>query len=519
MSKVLTINNVGYNQVSSDLDPSNLPANAISSGLNFRAIRDCIESYNGHTQLYAPSSGFEVGALDVVVTSNGSYYVLLGKGAVKVFDGISWYDITTADLIATPMSSGEEQSWVKTKLGSIPIYNNVYHYPVYWSPQSTSQVLQYLKFDATNTWKAKNYRCAAIRAHKNFLFALNLTEGSTELPYSYRWSHPADINGLPPSWDDTDISYIASKEQIAGSGGNIIDGRSIGGSFCIYSASAINILDYTGGEFVWANRNLSAHYGLLSLDCVTDLAGINYFITDGDILRNDGNSLESILDTKMRRAFAASLSSSNYANCKALSVPNKSEVWFFIVEEGSTLPSIIYIYNVLTNIVSVRSISNMSAAAYGVKFSGNDSWDSAVGSWDTEETPWNNSTSPFNSEVLSVGQSNSAVYTLDSTSTSYDTVLERTDLSLTDELDKATTIVNVYPKIHCDGLVNFRLGSQRFVGDDVTWKTAVTFDPRVQRKISLRSTGKLHAWKLSSIGADKFKFYGMSIEFELAGSR
>lgn len=500
--------------------PGSLPLDAISYAVNCRAVDDKLEAYNGKTDLYTPASNFYAGCIDFLISDGNTYHVVLGRGQVQVFNGVVWYDITPTSLASTPMGLNQELEWTKTKLGSIPIYNNYNYYPVYWSPQQTTQKLLPLKFDASHTWEAKNYKCKAMRAHKNFLFALNLTEGITKYPYSYRWSHPADTNGLPPSWNDADLNYVASKEQIAGSGGDIVDGMSLRDAFCIYSKNAITILDYVGDEFIFKARTLSESFGLVANNCLVEFKGIHYILSDGDILKVDGNSIESVLLNKQRRKLTATLSNTSYDNCFALAVPNKSEVWFFIVEDGYTVPNIIYMINTNTGSVYTREVSGVTSAVYGLRASVDDSWDSGpIGTWDSDTSIWDQSSySPFASKVLGVELSNSAICSLDETTTNYNTVIERTDL-VPEGISRATTVVAVYPRVTCPGNVGVQIGSQQHVNGPVTWKPLLQFNPNTDRKLCMRTTGKAHAIRFTSVGNYKFSLAGFDIEVVDAGVR
>lgn len=519
-SLLKTVDKLGLYSPVSDIDASNLSLELFSSGYNFRTVDDKILSYSGKAELYAPTADFKGGLIDYIFSSGNTYYVVLGRIAAQVYNGVSWTDISPA--LGFSLSAGQELDWTATKLGNIPIYNNSNLHPLYWSPQQTSQSLQYLKFDAGNTWKDKGYTCAVMRAHKNFLFALNLVEGANTYPYSYRWSHPADNNSLPPSWDDSDLAYIASKEQIAGSGGDIVDGQSLRDAFCIYSKNAITILNYIGGEFIWNAQSLSGYYGLIASNCVVEHKGVHFFISDGDILRNDGNSLVSILKQRLRRKFASSISNSNYTSCFALAVPNKDEVWFFIVEEGSTYPSIVYIYNATADTVSLREVSNITHATYAPKAAADDSWDSgfnATDPWGLSVESWDYTKySLFDSHVLGVSDL-STIYTLDETYNAYNTVLERTDWIPDNNIDSASTILNVFPKIKSSGTVLIQLGSQQHVGGVVSWKPAIVFNPNTDRKVAMRTTGKCHAWRVSSIDNNKFEISGFGIQYTYAGAR
>ena len=227
-------------------------------------------------------------------------------------------------------------------------------------------MLQPLQFDASNTWAAKGYRCQVMRSHKNFLFAMNLQEGAVELPNAYRWSHPADINGLPASWDETDTAYIAGKDQIGGDKGAIIDGLSLRDAFCIYSESGVSILDYTGGEFIWRLRELSFTTGLFAKNCVVEVKGSHFFLADGDIVTNNGSTLDSIVHNVLRKRLNAKANSTYYDRSFVARNDTLKEIWFCVPEDDSVYPSTAYIYNWKDNSWSIRDLpEGLPSATFG----------------------------------------------------------------------------------------------------------------------------------------------------------
>ena len=67
--------------------------------------------------------------------------------------------------------------------------------------------------------------------------------------------------------------------------------------------------------------------------------------------------------------------------------------------------------------------------------------------------------------------------------------------------------------------MSIQFGSQDYPGAPVRWKPAVVFNPSTDRKIDIRTTGELHAWRFQSIGKIAWKLSGFTIEFERAGVR
>jgi hypothetical protein len=82
-----------------------------------------------------------------------------------------------------------------------------------------------------------------------------------------------------------------------------------------------------------------------------------------------------------------------------------------------------------------------------------------------------------------------------------------------------STIVAAYPKIEGIGDVLITLGSQDYPNAPIRWKPPVTFTPGRQRKINVRTTGALHAFKIESIGPGQFTMSGIDFEYAPAGFR
>jgi hypothetical protein len=577
--KLFPIRNVGEVSLNTDLVPWELSPNFITYGKNFRALNKNLFAYQTNTPVLPVDSSGYAGNRLIATTSAGTNYILaMGKAAVKVFNYVNWTDISSAQGYGSiPLNT--ESQWTSTLLGSIPVISHPFHGIEYWSPQNVVQKLRALQFSPpntvtsgsfvvgkqytiktlgttdftligasantvgvtftatgtglgtgtatdiiSNTWFDKGYRCKVIRAHKQFLFALGLIEGSTELNNSYRWSHPADINGLPFTWDETDLSAIAGKDSIGADSGDIIDGATTGDSFSIYSERGIVALDFIGNEFVWRKRQISTIAGLLSKDCVVEVEGNNFFISNGDIIRNDGRSLTSLMNNRLRKDFAALIDTNNFRNSYAVKLKHENEVWFCVPISGSTYPNIAYVYNWIDDTWSVKDLpANISHSVYS-KISPNvDTWESSVGTWDTDPDIWvGTGDSPFLSGIVGVNPTaGSALFDLFSNVyvDPINAVIERTGLVFNDSDVTVSTITRVYPHMQGAGTVLIEIGSHDYVNSGVRWKPAILFNIGTDRKIDVRSTGELHAYRLTSVGDNSFTFNGLTFEYEDNGVR
>ena len=362
-----------------------------------------------------------------------------------------------------------------------------------------------------------------MRSHRNFLFALYLEEGGTVFPDSYRWSHPADINGLPATWDEADPAFLAGKAALGGDGGAIIDGLSLRDAFCIYSENGIDILDYTSDQFVWRRRELSSTSGLLSRNAVVDVKGTHFLISEGDMIRNDGNKIESIAHNRIRANFSARIDANNYDTSYVVRNNKRKEVWFCIPEVGSTFPNIVYIYNWKDDSWAIRDLPiGIVHSATGSQSVPTDSWSTIIGNWNDLAQKWNSELiSPLNKTIVSVNRDTETLYLLDTQTPSdndFNFYIERTNFPLLGH-KQVTSILRVYPHIKSEIPIAIQFGSQDYPDSSVRWKPAVMFNPATDRKVDIRTTGELHAWRISSLGKAPISMSGMTIEFVKAGFR
>lgn len=520
----LVLTNIGLKGLSSDPKPWSLPPEFITSGRNFRIFAGAIETGKGSALWTTAPVAFFPGHLFRVGSISGNFWIVAGRTAVYVWDSTTWSDISSVAGYGG-LGAGDELRWTQCLLGKIPVINNPQAAPEFWNPQQVAQVLQPLTFDGVNDWATLLYSARVMRSHKSFLFALNLTEAGVEFPDSFRWSHPADINGLPPTWDETDDAFLAGKAALGGDGGAIIDGASLRDAFAIYSEDSIDILDSTNDEFVWRRRNLSSTVGLLSKDGIAEVKGTHFIMSNSDIVKNDGNAIQSIAHNRIRREYSQRLDPDNYTRSYAIRNDNQKEIWFCIPETGSLYPNIAYIYNWQDDSWAVKDLpADIAHASTGSYADPAPTWDSLPASetWDVQSIIWNTAAaSPVNDTIAGVNPNTEEVTFLDPLGASdvdLNFFIERTNFPLLGQ-KQVTTITRVYPHVRGQNPISIQFGSQDYNDAPVRWKPAIIFDPRTQRKIDIRTTGELHCWRIESIGMDSLQISGMTIEYVKAGMR
>jgi len=528
MKQLLKLNNLGDSGLNSDRLPSELPPTFITSGQNFRLRDGYIVPLFGSTLVLDPpnTDTFEFGFIKNVRNKLGDYWVVANRDSVHLAFSrlLGWIDISSRDY---GIPEGGQFDWTGSQLGQILILNNPDTFPQYWVGEEFQDSLTDLPFAPGLTWRDQGLRCRSMRAHKNFLIALNL-DGSEEVPNGYRISHPADENGLPFTWDVTARDSIAIKAQLGGDGGEIVDGLTLRDSFIIYSRNSIDALTFNpSSEFYWTRREVSSTVGLLSSNCLTEVKGVHYLIVDSDIVVNDGSTIRSILYGKILRRFNSRVNDFTKYNSFVVRNDIKHEVWFCVPELDSETASMAYIYNWKTDSWSLSALPDGTVSMdYGIdpnlaeqELLG--TWRFAQGTWAEQTRPWGTRKVSTVDEILVSVNDTGTVVNNDPSGTiiedELNMVVERTDVPILDHRGNVS-FTRVYPTASGDAFI-IQIGTQQQTGGPVEWSLEATFDPEIDRYIDIRRTGEQLCYKVKSIGKNKFKFSGLEIEYIAAGER
>ena len=542
MPELLQIDNIGNKGINTDVAPWSLSPDFITSGHNFRIYAGSISASGGYSDWATAPTLFNPGHVMHVGATTGDWWVVLGRDKVYAFDGgASWNDISISTGYAG-IGVDDELLWTSCILAQIPVYNNPQSTPQFWSPQDGVSLLQPLIWSGTDTWESKSFTCEVMRSHKNFLIAMDLTEGAEHFPNVVRISTAADINGLPYTWDETDLAGLAVRFQVGGDGGTIIDGLTLRDTFVIYSEKSIDVIRFTGGEFVWQLDELSNTVGLLSRNSIIEVKGTHYFLGDGDIYSNDGTTIQSILYGRIKTQFTQRVNADYYDRSFAVRNDTYKEIWFCVPVDDAVYPNVAYIYNWHDNSWAVRwlpyntdtttnpptVLEGLTYAGYGSQTEPSTTWDTWEGTWDSQKGVWGSrNLSPLDSTIVGVIGETSQLKVLDPRndvdSPFKAARIERTNFPLVSHR-QVTTITRVYPYMEGTGQVTIQFGSQDYADAPVRWKSPIIFNPSEQRKVDLRTTGELHCWRITSVdegqgGVGNWSMSGMGIEYETDGVR
>jgi len=500
-----------------------LPPNAWTGGTNVRFREGVVEEFSCDAATMG-TPGIAPYHLQPVGTPTAFWWMYMGLAKVYATDGSTHYDITRSS--GGDYSATADLKWTSGVLGGIPFCNNAVDDPQIWTAISGGTPLVSL----TN-WPAST-KCGSLRAYKNFLIAMDVTESSVRYPHLIRWSHPAEPGAVPSSWDYTDTALDAGRRMIGDSGDFLVDGLPLGSIFILYKENSIYAMQYIGGQQIFDTQPLSQAAGLLAKGCAVEFRqGQHAVFSDGDICVVDGTNVESIADKRIRRFIFSQLDGSYYRRSFVLHNRYEKEVWFAFPQSGQTRPSLVAVWNYADNKWGFREIPAGVHAAMGVVDTSavSDAWSSAVGAWDTDSAVWDNRLyNPTLRKVVLADATNTRLLLADNSNTfvsgTMTASVEREGIALpvgqrSDAPPDATTwkqFTNIWPQIDgtTGGQIQVEVGTQETAKSATVWQPAKTFTIGTDEKVDcLGASGRLLSLRFSSSSGINWKLLSYEIEY------
>ena len=526
---LINVRGIGEVGVISDVAPWDLPPNALTDGRNFRVVSGKIQA-SGGSQI-VNTAGSASGDIGHIMQSNdfegNSTWLVCTDSTIESYFDQKFHTVLRLD------SEVDEHAWTSCQIGQVTFINNASVNPVYftdWDANAEVAIKLPWVFGG-DLWEDRGVYARIMQSHKNFVFALGMTEpdpvtgASTYYEDRVRWSHPCEPNGVPYTWEgpDVDPSSLAGYLTL-GRGGKIVGAESLRDSFVIYSEKALNVLDFTGDALVWRRRTVSQNAGLIGRDALVEVSGRHYFISNEDILVFDGNQAQSLLHNRLRKRFASTLNEDRRHTSFAAHNQMMGEIWFCVPEEGYDEPNMAYVFNYRDDTWSLRDLSTertFSHACYGNQPTVISAWDDWEGIWANERTTWATANRQAFDGVM-IGSSGPDVYNIDTQNPHEEgltTFIERTHLPIVGH-DDVSTVTRLYPQVEGKTPIKMSVGSHHYAGDAARWAgDKRDFSPATQRKIDVRTTGELHSWRAEGPANGNFNISGVDVEWSPSGTR
>lgn len=420
--------------------------------------------------------------------------------------------------------------WGGTLLSTVPILNNGIDLPQMWLPIGAGTRLQ-----ALSNWPA-TATAKVIRAFKSYLVALNITKSGVNYPSLVKWSHPADPGTVPTSWDDLNPAVDANEYPLNTVGEGLIDALEMGRDLIIYDERGCHVMSYIGGQYVFRLEPLKVEVGMLAQSCGLALAGRHFVVTTNDLVLHDGQNVEPIADSRVKRQIFTELSPDNYRNSFVLGNKDSKEIWFCYPERlsGSVYPTRAAIWSVRQNTFSFRDLGGFREGGYGrIPVTGVDDWASDAQAWSADNSPWSDAISGIGRGMLLPDPTGTHLQMLERTyqadGGNIESVLERTAMKFPVEgpeaaglnsIRTAKQITNIFP--HVEGVfgqvINITLGMAEKVEGPVTWGAPFPFVIGQDNKVDAFIAGQLPAIRFSSNDSGTWKLTGYEADVRVVGS-
>lgn len=441
-----------------------------------------------------------------------------GESAVSVSDGVQQFTITPAagwtGSLSNRITGGS--------LNALPFLNNTTETPVYWDG-NTSNIMLPLP-----GWPALTY-AKALRPYKNFLVAMNLQESGNEYPTKLMWSNSAEPGAVPASWTAT-ATNDAGDNVLASMPGGLVDGLALRDAFVIYKPQGCYLMQHVGGNDVMIFRELFQNVGMLAQGCGVEVKGSHYVLTDGDFIRHDGHSAQSLINEKLRTWLFDNIDADNGELTYLAHNATQSEVWICYPASGSSVPDTALIYNYENDTFGLRSLPDAAHITGGITGADllvdtwNETGDFALETWTTIGRIWNRKGyTPTADGLVMAGYTASELYDVAAADTAdganMAAYVRREGLTL-EAADKLKLVRRIWPRITgtATDTIEVKLGYQMEPGDAVTWGAAQTFTIGTSDHLSIFTKGKLISVEFANTSGNAWKVHGFDLEYQVLGN-
>lgn len=506
---IVKFKNVGQFGVIEDLPGYELPNEAWSRAVNVRFNDRYAEKVKGHSSVFlAPT----VAPLLLVPLQTPTVFYWIYVGQQDIYN--------SQNVKMSSVSYNAAGEWTGDVFGGIPIINNGIDNPQMLYPVSVSGT-----FSDLSNWPS-DMKAEVVKGYRGYLVALNVTESGTKDPFLIRASHQADPGFVPGSWDYTDPTKDAVRTSLTDKGGYIVDGGTLNDVFIIYRQNSMYEMRLIGGRFVFSFRKLQGDHGIYAKRCFVEFERKHCVLTNDDLMIHNGNTIQSIVDSKTRNTLFDSLSGATN-NQRTFLTANyaKNEVWICFPEGADLYPTKALVWNYRHNTFGYRDLPGCNDIGYGVVHHITDTWDDAVGVWDTDSDVWDATVyDPTKKHSLIADSLNKNLFKGEDTnqfnSVNFEAILERTGLHF-DAIHRFKKLKSIYPKIEAEKGTNIEITAayQNAVGDTVSWDSGHNFVVGTDYMVNPNVSGRLLGVRFRSVENVAWKLHGYSMDIEEVGGR
>lgn len=537
--------------INKDLSPYELPADVWSDGENINFRRKRTNKSRGYRNPWALTDSVAPPTYALFFTDADEAF-----WAYASFDSIYKTDGTTAVALGTGYLADRANPWTGNNFNSLIYLNNRNNIPQVIDPAAAKLKTYGAMIDMPN-WgtqaadsaydPADNdgalypwtdlWRASVIRPYKNYLFAMDCFEGTTDARWSsmVRWSSPCSQGDVPPSWDATSPSEGAGEYNLADSPGRICDGQTLGDYFVIYKVDAVWLVQFVGGDFVFSFRKLFGDdAGILTTDCMAEFEGKHFVLSPTGAYVHNAATKQEIMDPWVKDIFFDDVSLDSIKYTKVVADHNNKEIWVYYIPEEDYVDETSWatkalVWNWEIAEWTIKSFNNHSLAhvAEGVIVSNviapaGEDWDSDNQAWNEDTTIWNTNAagdvSPTEEGILLCDYTNQVFYKNGLGGTQAGIPLpgfvERIGIDFNDD-QSFKYISRIVPHILGQNPITVKIYAEDVQTSSPTLQGTYVFQPTEDQAVDCHITGRYIGVRFES--DDLWTLTGYTIEWEPSG--
>ena len=571
----LPVRRLGDAGVITDVNPYDLPANAYSDANNvifddgkvlrapaFKKLFDQIAvtpvGWSSQSGTYANSAYTWSGALaasQVTTPRNVASYRHPSNGPVVIVtnqDGnvFDYAGGTLSVLTPSAVNTGSSYNtpWTHTEISGLSVLNRNNSTP--YIRDTVSGTIYSLM--TVGDWPSSTY-AVSMRSFKDFLIAMNVTEGGTQNNSKVKWTDPIQYRASL----STGVVWTSSSSNSAGDNvlgqakSPIQDGMAVGNVFVIYTQTEAFLMEFTGSSLVFSFRELFSDDGVIGLNCIATAGQTQYVFGNKDIYITNGATKQSIADGKVRRKIYKELDTSKTDRCFVHHDTALDLIYFSYVTRdseagyaGSTYANRAAVYNTKNQTWSFMDLPNIVGAAIANLTTTDIGYNDYSATYSASSSSYNNFASKTAETTVMVGAKdtslnlsvsriyavellNASAFAIDQEVETIKTAyVERMGLDVDETqapLRSMKSLKSIAPQIYmADNTYNVtvKVGFTDLPAEEaVTYQTSQTFTPLTDHKVDSRASGRLLAYRVEETNGNFFNMSGADFDVSITGKR
>lgn len=529
---LLPLRSVGLQGEIKDIQPFDLPANAVRSARNCRIEDQAIRSYSNAIEFKA-----DVASETPVYAKE--FWINGGDGMVVVYEvdpgptiEIRFVDRAGVETPITPLSApGVSDCWYAVQMGDWFILTNGVDDPLQMDSSLAAMVV-------LPGWDTA-YKCGVLEVYKNILVAVDISKSSVAKPRMVKWAHPFADGDTTIDWDHTSSTNRAGETTLSEPGRKILGAQPVNDSLMIYFDRKTWRADHTESQFALNFQQVFNDDGVVSCNAhITTPEGAIVF-GHRDIYIHDGFTKTSLTDLRNTKYFYDIIDLTFVIS--GVFYPKRNEAIFLCRTNNAGDGNLIITYNTLhkawnESVVQLNGDGILTHILCAMRPS---STVVAYSDWTTEtidtfdDTTYADlMTGDETVTLFGISRTQGIIWDMDYQGDDESLVtlfrdnllIERTALDL-DELgqgvgNKIVYVGRLYPQMSGTGKVNFTVGSHARSNSPVVWESPIEFDLSVDYAVDTRVAGRYLAYRIEPVpGEDPplMSFSGMDIELDDVG--